>query len=189
MYILLGDPSLRLVHPPLEINVTDINEHKTTNITTPIELQGMTYLNIKGNITSNKDQQIVTDFNGSINIMLNEPNIDASVIDENGTNFKFVKNGATLNYSVYPVINGEFDASLFIPGDISFSPKKSMIYLYATDSDKLFAKGLYDNIIINDIENTLPPSPDGPTIIVKLDSKMFKSGDTVSRNPLLMVDI
>jgi hypothetical protein len=169
--------------------VTAINGYHVEDISDPIELKGMTYLNVKGYIASNIDNTIATDFNGTINIMLNEPKIDATVIDEFGTNFKFVKNGATLNSSVFPVVNGEYDASLFIPGDISFSSKNSILYLYATDKTKQFAKGLYNNIIINDIEDTAPPRPDGPTIVVKLDSKLFKSGDTVSRNPLLMVEL
>jgi len=187
MYILMGDPSLRLIHPPLEVNVTEINDTVTTEKSTPFELKGMTYVNIKGFISSNIDNTTVSDFNGTINIMLNEPNIDATVIDENGDNFKFVKNGATLNSSVYKVVNGEYDADLFIPGDISFSTKKSMLYLYATDKNKLYAKGIYDNLIINDIADTPPPTLDGPTITVKLDSRLFRSGDTVSRNPLLMM--
>ena len=189
MYVLMGDPSLRLIHPPLDIIVTDINDTSTAGRSTPFELKGMTFLNIKGYIKSNIDQTALSDFNGTINIMLNEPDIDASVIDDSGTNFKFVKNGATLNSSVFPVVNGFYDANLFIPGDISFSPKRSILYLYATDNDKLFAKGRYDNIVINDIEKGIPPSPFGPSIVVKLDSKLFKNGDTVSRNPLLMVDI
>jgi len=149
----------------------------------------MTYLNVKGHISSFIDSSLVSDFNGRINIMLNEPDIDATVVDDFGYNFKFVKNGATLNSSVFPVVDGEYDANLFIPGDISFSPKKSILYLYATDSEKLYAKGHYDNIIINDIANTIPPTPYGPTIVVRLDSRLFKNGDTVSRNPLLIVDI
>jgi len=189
MYILMGDPSLRLIHPPLECNISAINNELVKDITDPIELKGMKYLNIKGHISSNIDNSLISDFNGTINIMLNEPNIDATVIDEFGTKFNFVKNGATLNSSIFPIVNGEYDADLFIPGDISFSSKKSILYLYATDKKQYYAKGIYNNIIINDIEDATPPSPFGPSLIVKFDSRLFKCGDTVSRNPLLIVDI
>jgi hypothetical protein len=189
MYILMGDPSLNLVHPELNIKISEINGEIADKNAEPIELKGLSYLNLKGRIIDEFDNSTQADFNGTINIMLNEPKIDATVIDEFGTKFNFIKNGATLSSSIFKVENGEFDANLMIPGDISFSPKKSILYLYATDGKKQFAKDIYDNIIINDIEGIEAPDTNGPAITIKLDSRLFKSGDTVSRNPLLMVHI
>jgi hypothetical protein len=186
MYILMGDPCLKLAAAELNIKIDEINGTEIVNNMETISAQGMSYLNIKGKIVS--DNAITTtDFNGTINVILNEPKIDFSVTDEYGTKFQYKKNGATLNSGTFPVNNGEFNINLIIPADISFSKDKSLLYFYAVSDDDRYAMGMNNDIIIDGLKDSIINDGNGPEITIHLDSKLFKSGDTVARNPLLML--
>ncbi|MCL2040038.1 MAG: type IX secretion system sortase PorU [Bacteroidetes bacterium] len=188
MYILFGDPCVRLVAPELNVQIDEINETQIIKNMEPIQVEGMTYLRIKGKIVT-ESSAFVSNFNGIINVVLNEPKVPVTNSDDLGNKFNYIKNGATLNSGVFQVINGEFYIELLIPGDISFSENKSLLYFYASSDDDRYAIGINNDILINGIYTGIPDDGNGPEIIIHLDSKLFKSGDTVSRNPLLMVDL
>ena len=188
MYILFGDPCLRLIAPELNIQIDEINEELIVENIPPIEVKGMTYLKIKGRIVT-ESSAFVSNFNGTINVILNEPKVSITNSDDLGNVFKYIKNGATLNSGVFKVINGEFYIELLIPADISFSENKSILYFYASSDDDRFAIGINNDILIKGISTSIEDDGEGPIITIHLDSKLFKSGDTVSRNPLLMVHL
>ena len=188
MYILFGDPCVRLIAPELNVKIDEINETNIVADMDPIVVEGMTYLKIKGRIVT-ESSAFVSNFNGIINVTLNEPKVPVTNNDDLGNTFNYIKNGATLNSGVFQVVNGEFDIELLIPGDISFSKNKSLLYFYASSDDDRFAIGVNNDILIDGIYTGIPDDGEGPEITIHLDSKLFKSGDTVSRNPLLMVHL
>jgi hypothetical protein len=190
MYILMGDPSLKLAFPELTAKIEYINDTiYVDSITQSVELQAMSFIKMKGKIISDITGELQHDFNGIVNIMLNEPKESTTVVDEYGTAHKFIKNGATLNSASYKVEDGEFVAEFIIPSDISFSAENSLLYLYAASIDNRYAKGLFEKILINDIATSIPNDNEGPEITIKLDNERFISGDMVSKNPLLMVKL
>ena len=190
MYILMGDPSLKLAFPDLTAKIEIVNDTiYVDNITQSVELKAMDFIKMKGKIISDITGELQHDFNGIVHIMLNEPKESTTVIDEFGTPHTFIKNGATLNSATYKVENGEFIAEFIIPSDISFSDKNSLLYLYAASIDNRYAKGLFEQILINDIATSIPNDNEGPEITIKLDNERFVSGDMVSKNPLLMVTL
>jgi len=186
----MGDPSLKLAFPDLTAKVEYINDTiYVNNITQSVELQAMSFIKMTGKITCDITGELQHDFNGTVNIMLNEPKENVEVIDPYGTPHRFVQNGATLLSTSYKVENGRFTAEFIIPSDISFSEKKSLLYLYAASDDRRYAKGLFEQILINDISTSIPNDNEGPEITIKLDNERFISGDMVSKNPLLMVTL
>ena len=136
MYILFGDPALKLLHPELNVVPVEINGVILADSDSNIVLKGMSVLNIKGKICFDGEDEVIDNLNGHISISLTNPKIDAEVFDERNTQFRFVKNGETLNSTVAAVVNGEFEANLFIPGEISFSSKNSILYFYANGTDE-----------------------------------------------------
>ena len=191
MYILFGDPCLKLATPELSVKIDKINETEIVKDMEPIVVKGMTYLAITGKIVSDSSINTpVADFNGTINVILNEPNDTMIVFDERNAKFTYTKNGSTLNTATFQVIDGKFEIEIIIPADISFSKDKSLLYFYAISDNDRYAIGVNNDILINDIShNSIIDDGKGPEITLHLDSKLFKSGDTVSRNPLLLAHL
>ncbi|MDR0927531.1 MAG: type IX secretion system sortase PorU [Ignavibacteria bacterium] len=185
MYNLLGDPCVRLLFPDINIDIDSIDrvDAKQKSV---VDVQAMSKIQVKGKITNN-DGSVATDFNGNVNIVLNEPLENTKVVDPYGTEFKFITNGATLNSSNYSVKDGYFVAEFIIPSDITFSKENSILYLYAASDDNRYAKGMNNNLHINGISDALVNDYTGPEITIKFDKESFVNGDMVSKNPLLMV--
>ena len=191
MYVLLGDPTIKLHFPELSIAIDEINDTKMNMNKQAISVPALSYLKLKGRIISNSDSILQSDFNGTVSIVLNEADIRKEVIESyNGLNFvhSFTVNGATLNKSSYVVENGIFTAEFVIPGDISFNDSNAHLYLYAVSNDNRYAKGYSNKLVINSI-GSLDNDNEGPIIDIKLDSRDFIAGDIVSKNPLLIVDL
>lgn len=189
MYVLLGDPTLHLPFPDLSVDITEVNGEIVEG-KERIEIEAMKEVTVKGNIVDKRTGNTETDFNGSVELMLNEPKETAKVVDEYNTTFSFIKNGATLVRSSFKVENGEFEATFIVPADISFSEKNSLLYCYASDTvNNLFAQGGFDKLWISGISTSISNDMNGPNIIVKLDNHYFVNGDMVSKEPLLLVDL
>ena len=192
MYVLLGDPTIKLHFPELSVIVDEVNGVKTNEIDSKgLNVPALSYLNLQGRIISHSDSILQSDFNGVISIILNEADIQRIVIEvykDSNYEHTFTVNGATLNKSSYKVENGTFTAEFVIPGDISFSDANANLYLYAVSDDNRYAQGHSSQLIINSL-GSIPNDYEGPVIDIKLDSRNFLAGDMVSKNPLLIVDL
>ncbi len=189
MYVLLGDPTLRLVYPNSLVKLESINDEPVTEETNTIKAQALSKLHIKGSINDSKTGSLMENFNGSVIITLNEANFDANIIGEGNYTHTFVQNGATLTKSAFPVKNGMFSAEFVIPGDISFSDKNAVLYLYAFSEDSIYAKGSCNKLFIDGISAQISNDGNGPDIDIYLDSKDFRAGDLVSKKPMLLVQL
>lgn len=94
-----------------------------------------------------------------------------------------------MNRSSYVVENGTFTANFIIPKDISFSPNRGRLFVYAYSNDGQFAKGSYHNLKIEGYDATNIEDRDGPKIDIYLDSRNFIAGDIVTSKPKLIVDL
>ena len=190
MYVILGDPTLRLVFPNNNIKIEEVNNielsEENKNL---IELKALSKVKLKGTVRDITTNNILTDFNGRVILTLNEASIDvkyASPVSEHN----FTKSGATLINSAFPVNNGEFIAEFVIPTDVTLSDNNAILYAYAFSEDKRYAKGGTKKLCINAIDTTLVNDNKGPDIEIFFDSReYFKDGDVVSKTPLLLVDL
>lgn len=191
-YILFGDPTMKLLIPDRTIKIEEINNFNLSDTNTSfLSLKGLSTVKIKGKIINPNNQTIENDFNGNIWLTMFDGEQYIKTYDNtpNSATYRFQKMGPALNRTTAKVVNGEFEASFVIPQDISFSDSLGRLYAFAISDKNQYAKGTtrkfkIDGIEITDIKDITPPE-----VSIYLDSREFKSGDIVSPNPLLIVDL
>ncbi len=193
-YFLLGDPTMKLLLPENRVHIdiiNGINLNETANET--IEIPALSEVTIQGRITYPDGITPKHDFNGTILITLRDGDIEYRITEYflgiPRDQFYFRKLGPALNRSSYVVENGMFTANFIIPKDISFSPNRGRLFVYAYSNDGQFAKGSYHNLRIDGYDATSIEDRDGPKIDLYLDSRNFIAGDIVTSKPKLIVDL
>lgn len=194
MYVILGDPTLTLLYPNGNVSIDKINdiiiENNDEEDSMVVDIKALSKIKINGTIRYSLSNEIIDNFNGTVILSLNEANIEVECITQNALH-KFIDAGAILNKSAFPVINGNFEAEFVVSGDVTFSDNNAILYAYAFSNDETkYAKGVTKKLRINDIDTTLKNDNKGPIIDLFIDNKIyFKNGDTVSKNPLLLVEL
>ena len=113
---------------------------------------------------------------------------------ENPSRFEFQKIGGALNRITAIVTNGRFTASFVIPKDVSFSDSAGRLYAYCISEPdnmgmKKYSLGATRKFLVDGVSTTSIIDHTPPSIDIFLDSRRFISGDVVSNNPLLIVDL
>lgn len=188
-YVLLADPTLRLLLPNLDVVIDSVNGKHISEIGETIELKALSDVRLVCRVTKQNSVETDATFNGIASVNLYDGDQDVKMKDELGSVFAFSKLGGALNRSSYQVENGKFSTNFIIPKDISFSKKNGRLYIYATSDDNRFAKGKARNIIVNGIDDNATPDEKGPDIKLYLDDRSFVQGDMVRNSPSLIVDL
>jgi len=189
-FFLLGDPSLRLNIPNLDIVIESINDKDLASLTEPVKLKALSEVKVTGFVKNAGSSNPDASFNGTVIITLRDSDFLVSSKETgNPFIFTFTKAGAALNRSVYPVVDGRFEATFIIPKDISYSENNGKLYAYAFSDDSKYAMGSNNQLVIDGMGTTGSTDDEGPEIKIYFDSRQFSSGQTVSRNPLLIVDL
>lgn len=191
-FFLLGDPTLVLNIPNYLVAIDSINNVHITDSTEILHLKGLSKVKISGSIRNPKTNEIDPTFAGIVHTTLTDGDFIKLAYDDivpNSTEYKIQKYGGALNKSSAEIENGKFTMEFILPKDISFSDSAGRIFAYAVSNDKRFAMGsnrkfIIDGIADGNIVDTVPPQ-----IKIYIDSRNFKSGDVVSRNPILIVDL
>lgn len=191
-YILFGDPTMKLLIPDRTVLIEKINKFDLNDSSlTYLNLKGLSTVQIKGKIINPYNQKLEKDFNGNIWLTMFDGEQYIKTYDNTpySATYRFQKMGPALNRTTAKVSNGEFEASFVIPQDISFSDSLGRLYAFAISDKNQYAKGTtrkfkIDGIEITDIKDITPPE-----VSIYLDSREFKSGDIVSPNPLLIIDL
>lgn len=191
-YVLFGDPTMKLLIPEKMVKISKINDQNLDDSTmTYLKLQGLSTVKIEGEIIDPKSNKIDTDFNGNIWLTMFDGEQLIQTYDNTpySATYIFQKMGPALNRTSTKVIQGKFQASFIIPMDISFSDSLGRLYSFAISDKNEYAKGSNRKFKIDGIEATDIKDNNPPEVNLYLDSREFKSGDIVSPNPLLIVDL
>lgn len=187
-YLLLGDPTLRLLIPRDSVVFESINDMSFTDSTIPT-VKALSEVEIKGFITNGKSNDPDTTFNGTITINLYDSDVKLEIKDFDGSVHRFRRNGAALNRSSYQVVNGRFVAVFVVPQDISFLGIPGALFGFAASNDHRFAMGVTRSIKVNEVDQSGYSDINGPQIDIYMDSRRFMSGDKVRPDPILIVDL
>lgn len=184
VYILLGDPALRLAVPKYSIVIDSINK-------TPFEefndtIKALSTLQISGHI-ENTDSQIDTEFNGTLSIKLFDKLQSITTLGNDGNDvLTFESYTNTLFQGMASVKNGIFDFSANLPQDIYYYNGKGKLSLYATN-DSVQAAGAYYDLLINESLTSENDDFSGPAISMYLNEKTFSNGSMTNQNPTLCI--
>lgn len=189
LYLLLGDPSLKLLLPEMTAQIDTINGIKIEPSMQNIVLKGLDKVTVIGKILNPNGEQN-TEFNGTALINLYDPAENITFTEPFGNTYTINKSGNALGRNATEVKNGRFELQFIIPKDISFAEGNAKLNVYAISSDSLnSAIGITDKITINAINESAVTENNGPVIDLFLDRRNFKPGDLVSATPMLIVDL
>ena len=192
-YFLLGDPTMTLLFPDHHINISTINDIEITDIQDKVGLEALSRVKITGYVSKPSENQPDESYNGTIVVTLRDGDVlmrvQEYVNNKPESLFVYRKLGGNLNKSSYIVENGRFEAEFIIPKDISFSDSLGKLFLYSASDDNRFASGSYHKIMINGFSNVDDRDTTAPEVSIYLDGRKFVSGDIVTENPRLIVDL
>ncbi|CUS97507.1 type IX secretion system sortase PorU [Candidatus Chrysopegis kryptomonas] len=182
-FILFADPALRLTLPRYSAVVDTINGKDQNQV---VQLKALGKVNFSGRVQKNDREML--NVSGNVEFTLFDAQKRLTYLDEKGWIFNFVDQGNLLFKGVYSVKNGNFKGEFMLPKDISFSNEraKAIAYFYGNGIDGV---GFAGNIVINGIDSNFVGDFKGPEIEIFLNNKSFKSGDVVSNEATLIVEI
>lgn len=191
-YVLFGDPTMRLLIPEKFVKIDKINNIDISDSSIKhISLKGLTSVKVNGRIINPLNNNKESGFDGNIWLTMFDGEQYIKTYDNtpNSATYRFQKMGAALNRTTAKISNGEFEANFVIPQDISFSDSLGRLYAFAISKNSEYALGSTRKFKIEGIEITDVKDNTPPEVSIYLDSREFKSGDIVSPNPLLLVDL
>lgn len=189
-FYLLGDPAVRLLIPNQRVVFETINDTTITD-STFIHIQALSTVTVTGRIERSATTMTDETFNGTATISLLDAKREVTVndTDDDQTVNEFTLPGAALSRGSYKVENGKFTATFVVPKDISFSSAQAQLYGYAFSQDQRTAMGSTDRLVVDGVGTDSYDDSEGPSISIYMDSRLFRSGDVVRWNPILIVDL
>ena len=192
-YHLLGDPTLRLAIPHLVMQIDSINGKPVSAVTFDT-LQALSKVTVIGWIRDNNGvvQNINSD-SALVNVFDAEPT--DSVFDSGVSggvswqhSFTFLVPGAIIYKGDNTIHAGRLSATFIIPKDISYANKQGKISIYFS-GDGTDGRGYTDRVIVGGKSTSLANDTQGPTINIFSTQGHSGSGDLVTENPMMIVDL
>lgn len=195
-YLLLGDPSLKLLLPDAEVTVDTI-EHVVIEDTVRVIACALSQLHVSGTVRDPITGERLDSFNGTLNLTLFDADVSLRMQDQSAlsllgdaTYFQFGKLGGVLHRGNYSVTDGQWAADFIIPKDVTLSEDACRMHMFAFDnSDSTDGMGVSRALRINCVSITSIADETGPKIALYVDSRRFMPGDLVRSNPVLIVDL
>lgn len=187
VFVLFGDPALRLAYPKNNVVLTKINGKPVSPNNDTIclndTLKALSTIELQGEITDNFGE-IMTDFDGVVRVSVyDKENTYRTKGDEGSPVIDFKLRNSLLFDGSATVEAGTFTTTFTIPKDINYSFGKGLLSFYATDYEQ-DANGMYDNIIVGGYNDQALPDEQGPEARIFIDDTLFVSGGITNENPL-----
>ncbi|MGA9406423.1 MAG: type IX secretion system sortase PorU, partial [Bacteroidota bacterium] len=193
-YHLLADPTLRLAIPHLVMQIDSINGKPVSNATFDT-LQALSKVTVTASIRDNNGAvQNINSDSALVTIFDAEPTdsvYDSGINSDGSTwqhSFTFLVPGATIYRGDNTIHNGRVSATFIIPKDISYENKQGKVSVYFSGNGT-DGRGYTDRVIVGGTSTSLVNDTQGPTINIYFDTRSFRSGDLVTENPMLIVDL
>ncbi|MCS7176608.1 MAG: type IX secretion system sortase PorU [Candidatus Kapabacteria bacterium] len=189
-YVLLADPTLRLLFPTGWLSVDSVNGRAVTDSLPPVA--AWSQLRLSGRVLSPVGQP-AEQFSGTLYLLLTDAPVSVAVPETFGgytTIHSFTKLGGTLHQGIYAVKDGRWTASFVIPSELSFSELPGKLFVVAFSHDgTASAAGLFASLRFAGFQVPEERDTTGPRIRLYLDDPSFRPGDVVRTVPELVAEI
>ncbi len=193
-FYLLGDPAQRLLLPKLHVSFDSINGAPLG--ASPLKLADLSSVQVSGSIRddSTQDSPMESGFNGTVTVTLYDTpsQVFASFVSPVDTiHDSWMIDGSILYRGTATVTNGQFTVSFIVPRDVKLDSGFAKLSGYAYSStDARTALGDNKGIHLVSSDSTLTVlDTTGPTLGLWLGTRAFQSGDEVSMNSTIIVDV
>ncbi|MBI3717046.1 MAG: type IX secretion system sortase PorU [Sphingobacteriales bacterium] len=184
-FTLLGDPSLTLGFPNLNVNTVSIND----NVNGADTLKALNKYVVKGRVTD-ASGVLMADFNGTVYATIFDKSqvINTLGNDAQSPVTSFNQQTNVLYKGKAKAANGKFSFTFIVPKDINYQFGRGKISYYA-DNTLTDAAGFNNSIIIGGAGNNSVEDKDGPIIKAYLNDEKFVNGSITNANPILIVKL
>lgn len=202
IYVVLGDPGLRLKVPELTLKVDSVvgmdderktkdEERKTKNENRVDTLKALSKVKVLCHV-EDETGNILTQFNGIANATLkdkavkcftkgNEPQVDP---------FSYYDYQSILYNGSATVKNGKFEFQMIIPKDLNYNVGYGRLSMYGYDQANGWdAMGVDDDLLIGGNSNNTKEDKIGPEIILTTNGDKYKDGYKVNPRPMVYVNL
>lgn len=187
VYVLFGDPALRIAYPKNNVVLTKLNG-KIVNEEPLDTLKALSYNEIEGEIRDNFGD-LMSDFNGIVQVTVYDKESTFYTKGDHGYDpTAFQLRNSTIYNGKADVVGGRFSLGFTVPKDIKYNYGDGLISFYATDYET-DANGSFSGIVVGGNDDTVIPDVDGPEVRVFIDDTLFVSGDITNENPLLVAKV
>ena len=188
-FFLIGDPTIRLSVPPLDITTDRINGVSFgADEETRVSALDQVLLNAS---VRNTQGEVISDYNGLVDIVIfDKPTETRTIANDNRS---FVKSYETQRNVIYRgrtlVENGKINISFTVPVDIDYSIGASKITYYAVSDEYGDAAGFSDQLFIggNSVNPIVDDQP--PVVQAYLNDRTFTNESEVPPSNLVIVDL
>ncbi len=187
-FTLLGDPSMKLAIPTMNVATTSINGNPIGTVSDTIRaLQKVT---IEGIVTDHNGQIIPT-FNGRVFPTVFDKRVTVTTLgqDERSLPEDFTIQKSTLFKGKASVTNGKFKFSFIVPKDIDYDFGDGRISYYAENGVSLDANGHYEAFVVGGSDPNGVQDDQGPIVEVFMNDDEFVSGGLTDENPAIYIKL
>lgn len=189
MFVVLGDPSLKLSIPLYNVVTDSINGISVFQESDTI--RALEKVTIKGHVTD-LNGNTLNQFNGSIFPSVYDKSVRISTLmndpDEVEGPFEFDIQKNIIFKGNASVTNGYFEFSFIVPKDINYAYGNGKISYYFK-SASMDGKGYTSNFIIGGVSPNPITDDKGPEIHIFLNDEKFVNGGITNPNPQLIVKL
>jgi len=179
-FTLLGDPSMKVVHPRHQVVITTINQEQPPEVT----IGPLSRVDIHGHIEI--DGSMTDQFNGEIEVTLFDRQKEVSTLGQSDAGPMNYLDWQDIIFEGKAQVNsGRFLISFYTPADVSPKPGTGKFSLYARDAQTGVDAGAGLLVAIGGEGAAVNDDGIPPIIQIYLNEPGFKSGDMVVNTPRL----
>lgn len=186
-YGILGDPSMPMPWPVLNVKVDKINGVELASANEFPVLKARSTATVSGHV-EDSEGNVLNDFNGVAEIALYDAEkvITTNGNGSEGVNSVYNDRKTRLYLGRAKVTDGYWTTSFTMPSEIENNYSPALLSLYASDEQGRDANGACEQLYAYGYDESAPDDFEGPKIIeFYLNSPSFVSGNQVSPNPVV----
>ncbi|MEE0084585.1 MAG: C25 family cysteine peptidase, partial [Paludibacteraceae bacterium] len=192
VYILLGDPGLKLKVPELNLVIDSIVVLNTDGTAVKSDtLKALSKVKISCHV-EDEAGNIMKQFNGIVNATLKDKEVKAFTKgNKNGINpFTYYDRQSTLYSGSSIVTNGLFELQIIVPKDINYNVDYGRLSMYAYDEYNGWdAMGANEDLLVGGSASDVVTDSVGPNIVLTTNGDKYKNGYKVNPSPMIFVDL
>ncbi|QHL87707.1 type IX secretion system sortase PorU [Nibribacter ruber] len=184
-FALLGDPSMTLAYPQLQVSATEVNG-KPVSASASDTLHALSKVVLKGQVTD-AQQQVVSGFQGKVHVSVYDKPSTVSTLGDQDPVRKISVKDNLLYDGVVSVQNGLFTITFVVPKDINYQVGLGSIHFYAlsaaTDGNGAAS------IPVGGADGSVTADNAIPQIQLYMNDASFVSGGTTASEAVLLAHL
>ena len=184
-FSLLGDPSVALAMPRLQVLTTAVTDTLGNAVDT---LLALSTIRVSGIVADDNGVQI-PDFNGVvIPTVFDKSSSVVTLANDGGNPFPFQLRRNVIYRGKATVTGGAFNFTFVVPKDIAYQYGFGRLSYYV-ESSTTNGNGANNDIVVGGTDNSVVLDENGPRINLFMNDERFVPGGTVNDDPLLLAKL